>query len=108
MNTYLALIRQRPQYRFLWMAQVVSLLGDWFNTIATVILVNRYTDSAQAIGVLFIARGLPPFLFGPVAGVIADRLNRKFILIVSDILRAIIVLGLLLVTSADQVWLVMC
>lgn len=106
MNAYLALIRQRPQYRSLWLAQVVSLLGDWFNTIATVILVNRYTDSATAISILFLARGLPPFLFGPLAGVIADRFNRKFILIISDVLRAFIVLGLLFVTSADHVPLV--
>lgn len=106
MNIYLSLIRQRPEYRHLWMAQVVSLLGDWFNTIAAVILVTRYGDSVKAISFLFLARGLPPFLFGPLAGVIADRFNRKYILIASDILRAIIVLGLLLVNSPDRVWLV--
>ena len=106
MNTYLSLIRQRPQYRFLWFAQVVSLLGDWFNTIATVIIVTRYTDSVQAVSLLFLARGLPPFLFGPLAGVVADRFNRKTILIISDMLRVIIVLNLLFVTSADRVWLV--
>lgn len=106
MNVYLSLIRRRPQYRFLWFAQVVSLLGDWFNTIATVIIVTRYTDSAQAVSLLFLARGLPPFLIGPLAGVVADRFDRKTILIISDMSRVFIVLGLLFVTSADRVWLV--
>ncbi len=105
MNDYLKLLRERPEFRYLWFAQIVSLLGDWFNTIATVILVNRYTDSGLAISFLFLARGLPPFLFGPLAGVMADRYNRRWILIISDVLRAIIVLGFLLVVSADRVWL---
>lgn len=106
MQAYLTLLRQRRQFRYLWFAQVVSLLGDWFNTIATVILVSRYTDSGLAVGALFIARALPLFFLGPVAGVVADRLNRKFVLIATDVLRALIVLGLLLVNSPDRVWLV--
>ena len=106
MNTYIRLLRQRPEFRYLWFAQVVSLLGDWFNLIATIILVNRYTDSGLAFSLLFIARGVPPFLLGPVAGVVADRFNRKTVLITSDLLRMVIVLGFLLVNSADRVWLV--
>jgi MFS family permease len=90
----------------LWLAAAVSFAGDWFNTIATVILVNRYTDSTTAVGLLFIARALPPFLLGPAAGVIADRFNRKAILIVTDLWRAGIVLGFLLVQSAEQAWLI--
>ncbi|MGD2050497.1 MAG: MFS transporter, partial [Chloroflexota bacterium] len=77
MRQYLALLRQRPQFRYLWFAAVVSFAGDWFNTIATVILVNRYTDSTVAVGALFIARTLPPFLLSPLAGVVADRFSRK-------------------------------
>ena len=44
MNSYLDLLRRRPAFRSLWLAQVVSLTGDWFNTIASVILINRYLD----------------------------------------------------------------
>jgi len=103
---YITILRQRPQFRYLWLATVVSFAGDWFNTIATVILVNRYTDSTTAVGYLFLARALPPFLLGPFAGVVADRFNRKAILIITDLLRAAIVLGFLLVNSADQAWLI--
>lgn len=105
MRSYLALVRRRPQLRYLWLARVVSLTGDWFNTIASVILVNRYTDSGLAVGGLFLARALPPFLFGPLAGVVADRFNRKHVLITADLLRAVIVLGFLWVDRPERAWL---
>lgn len=106
MNSYLTLLRQRPQFRYLWLAAVVSFAGDWFNTIASVILVNRYLDSTTAVGLLFIARALPPFLLGPIAGVIADRFDRKTVLIATDLSRALIVLGFLFVNSAERAWLI--
>jgi MFS family permease len=105
MKRYLALVRLRPQFRRLWLAQVISLTGDWFNVIASIILINRYTDSTLAVGGLFLARALPPFLMGPLAGVVADRFSRKKVLIISDLLRAFIVLGFLLVNGPEQVWL---
>lgn len=106
MKAMLKLLRERRNFRYLWLAQVVSLTGDWFNTIATAILVLRYTDSGAALSALFLARALPPFIFGPLAGVVADRFDRKRILIVSNLLRVFIVLGFLLVRDADLVWLV--
>lgn len=106
MRQYLSLLQQRPQFRYLWLAAVVSFAGDWFNTIATIILVNRYTDSTVAVGALFIARTIPPFLLSPLAGVVADRFNRKKVLIATDILRAVIVLGFLLVDGPEDAWLI--
>lgn len=106
MRIYFNLLRDHRNFRYLWLAQVVSLLGDWFNTIASVILVNRYTDSGLAVSALFLARGLPPFIFGPLAGMVADRFNRRHILLLSDILRMVIVLGFLLVTQLEAAWLI--
>ncbi len=105
MQNYLRLLQSHPQFRYLWLSQVISLTGDWFNTIATVILVNRYTDSGLAVGALFIARAIPPFLFGPLGGVAADRFSRKQILVMTNLLRMVIVLGFLLVTDESRVWL---
>jgi MFS family permease len=105
MNNYLSLLKVRPKFRSLWLAQVISLTGDWFNTIASVIIVNRYSPSGLAVGGLFIARALPPFLLSPVAGVIADRFDRRQVLILSDVLRAGIVLGFLLVDRPERLWL---
>ena len=105
MNNYLSFLQLRPKFRYLWLAQVISLTGDWFNTIASVIIVNRYSASGLAVGGLFIARALPPFLLGPVAGVVADRFDRRKVLILSDVLRAGIVLGFLLVDRPERLWL---
>jgi MFS family permease len=105
MSEYFSFLQLRPQFRALWLAQVISLTGDWFNTIASVIIVNRYSASGLAVGGLFIARALPPFLLGPVAGVVADRFDRRKILIISDVLRAGIVLCFLLVDRPEDIWL---
>lgn len=105
MQIYWDVLKTHPQFRYLWLSQVISLTGDWFNTIATVILVNRYTDSSLAIGALFLARALPPFLIGPLGGVAADRFNRKTILALTNFLRIFIVLGFLWVNSQDDLWL---
>ncbi|NDJ86484.1 MAG: MFS transporter [Chloroflexi bacterium] len=104
-NAYLELLKRRPQFRLLWLAQVVSLTGDWFNTIALIILVNRFTDSGLAISLLFLARGLPPFLFGPIVGVVADRFDRRLVLVASDIAQTITALGFLLISSSGELWL---
>jgi len=104
-NNYLSFLQLRPKFRSLWLAQVISLTGDWFNTIASVIIVNRYSASGLAVGGLFIARALPPFLLGPVAGVVADRFDRRKVLILSDMLRAGIVLCFLLVDRQERLWL---
>ena len=102
---YLKLVRHNRNFRFLWFGQIVSLLGDWFNLIASASLTAQLSGSGLAIGGLFVIRMLAPFLISPFAGVLADRYNRKRLMIVTDILRAGVVLGFLLVRSSDQIWL---
>ncbi|MEM7128848.1 MAG: MFS transporter [Chloroflexota bacterium] len=106
MNIYTSLLQRNSNFRTLWLASVVTMLGDWFNTIGTIVLINRYTDSGLAIAALFLARMVPPFLFSPVAGLVADRFNRKAVMLLSDLLRIGIVLGFLLVDSPSEAWLV--
>ncbi len=104
---YLELLRGNRDFRLLWLGQVVSQLGDWFDTIALYTLLGKLTEEpGRAIGLMLVARFLPSFFVGPLSGVIADRFSRRTILIVSDILRAAVVLGFLLVRRPDQVWLV--
>lgn len=105
---YWLLLQRRQDFRWLWLAAVVSQAGDWFNTIATVVLVNRYAGgeaSGLALSGLFLVRTLPTFLLSPVAGVVVDRVNRKWVMVGSDLLRAGVVLGLLAMNSSAQVWL---
>ncbi len=102
---YFELVLRNRQFRLLWLGQVVSLLGDWFGLIASATLVAQLTGSAMAVGGLFVVRMLPPFLVSPLAGVAADRYDRKWLLIIADLARMLTVLGFLLVREPGQVWL---
>lgn len=103
--SYGSLIRDNVNFRYLWSGQIVSLLGDWFNLIASATLVAELTQSGIAVGGLFVVRMLAQLLVSPFAGVAADRFNRKRLLILTDIGRAITVLGFLFVQEPEQVWL---
>ena len=82
---YWELVRENASFRYLWFGQIVSLLGDWFNLIASAALLAQLTGSGFAVGGLFAVRMLAPFLISPLTGVVADRCNRKHILILSDL-----------------------
>ena len=103
---YVTLVRQNKEFRLLWVGQIVSLLGDWFDLIASASLIALLTQSGAAIGGLFVVRMLAPFVISPIAGVAADRYNRKRLLIVADLTRGLTVLGFLLVRNPGDVWLV--
>ena len=103
--SYGALVRGNANFRNLWIGQIASLLGDWFNLIASAALIAQLSETGFAIGTLFVVRMLAPFLISPLAGVVADRYNRKHILIVTDLTRAVTVLGFLLVTRPEHLWL---
>jgi len=103
---YIDLLRRNRSFRQLWLGQVVSQMGDWFDTIALYTIILRLTGSGRDVGLLLVARFVPSFFFGPISGVIADRFSRQRIMIVSDVLRAIVVLGFLLVRRPDQLWMI--
>jgi Na+/melibiose symporter-like transporter len=103
---YIDLLRRNRAFRQLWLGQVVSQMGDWFDTIALYTIILNLTGSGRDVGLLLVARFLPSFLFGPLSGVVADRFSRQRIMIVTDILRALVVLGFLFVRRADQLWIV--
>ncbi len=102
---YGELLRTNRAFRLLWFAQIASLFGDWFNTIASASLLAQLTGAGAAVGALFAIRMLGAFLSSSLAGVLGDRFNRKRILIVTDLLRAAVVLGFLLVRTPGQIWL---
>ncbi|MEW5987873.1 MAG: MFS transporter [Chloroflexota bacterium] len=105
MSSYLALLRENSNYRRLWWGAVISLFGDWFNLIASASLVANLTSAGTAVSYLFLARFLPLFFFTPLAGVLADRYDRRKILIVADLARAATVLCFLLVRRPEDLWL---
>lgn len=103
---YIDLLRRNRSFRLLWLGQVVSQMGDWFNTIAIYTIILQLTGSGRDVGLLLVARFVPSFFFGPTSGVIADRFSRRKIMIISDLLRALVVLGFLFVRRAEHLWLV--
>ncbi len=106
MRNYARLLRDNPDYARLWLAQVVSLLGDWFNTITLIALVTAYSPEYTGLAVsgFLLARFIPPTLISPFAGVLVDRFDRKRLLLWSNWLRALVVLLLVLTTQGPE-WL---
>ncbi len=81
-------------------------MGDWFDTIAVYTIALRLTGSSRSVALIMVARFLPSVVMGPLSGVVADRFSRRSIMITSDIVRAIVVLGFLFVRRPDQMWLI--
>src|SRR5678815_3830133 len=103
---YVELLKNNRSFRQLWLGQVVSQMGDWFDTIALYTIILNLTGSGRDVGLLLVARFVPSFLVGSLSGVVADRFSRQRIMIISDLLRAVVVLGFLFVRRADQLWIV--
>ena len=103
---YFGLLRSNRQFRRLWSAQLISELGDWFYTLAVYDLLLKLTGSGQAVSYAIILQLLPWFLMTPVAGFLADRFPRRHLMIVADVVRGFVVLGLLTVRAASDVWIV--
>ena len=104
--SYLRLLRENRNFRRLWLAQIVSEIGDWFYTLAIYSLLLQLTGHASSVALALILQVLPQTFIGPTAGVVNDRISRKRVMIASDLVRAVIVISMLLVRSREMVWLV--
>ena len=103
---YFPLLKQNPSFRNLWYGQVVSELGNWVNSIALYALILQLTGSGMAMAAAMMAKLLPMVIISPFAGVVIDRMDRRTVLIASDILRCFTVLCFLIVESREDLWLV--
>jgi MFS family permease len=102
---YLTLLRTNRNFRLLYIGQAISQLGDWFNAVAVYALLLDLTGSATAVAWMLITQYLPVAFVGPLAGVVVDRVNRRRLMINADLVRGVLILGLLLVRRGDQVWI---
>jgi MFS family permease len=82
---------RNPSFTRMWLAQLISTIGDSFTLIASGILIFRLTGSALSVGLMLMATSIPTLLIGMIAGVFVDRIDRKKIMIVSDISRGILI-----------------
>jgi MFS family permease len=106
LSAYGRLLSHNANFRYLWMAQIVSEIGDWFYTLALFSLLLQLTGRAESVGLALMVQVVPQTIVGPLAGVINDRLRRRSVMIAADIVRFAIVLSMLLVRSASTVWLI--
>jgi MFS family permease len=102
----LSLLRRNPDFRRLYAAQLISFGGDWFMTVALFGLVDRLTGSAVFVALTITVPELAFFLLSPIGGALADRIDRRRLMIIADLARAALCLPLLLVDSAGTVWIV--
>jgi dTMP kinase len=97
-----------PAFRKLWNSMAFSSFGDWLGLLATTALAQQlaggdYATANFAIAGVFIARLLPSVILGPIAGVIADKFDRKKVMIIGDILRALLFMSIPIV--GNYFWL---
>jgi MFS family permease len=105
MNDFPKLLKRNRNYRYTWMGQVVSEIGDHFNNIAVFSLVMATTGSGLIVSGVMLSRAIPMVMAGPLAGVVLDRYDRKRIMIASDVVRTVIALGFVATTRYHRTWL---
>lgn len=98
------MLRTNHDLRRMFIAQVISYMGDWFSFVALLGLVKDLTDSNFLVSMVMVSFSLPSFFASPFAGPVADRFDRRRILVVVSLLQAVAAIGLLAV-GADTVWL---
>lgn len=95
----------QQDFVLLWMGQLLSQIGDQCLLIAAITLITNLSASPLALLIPALSLALPQVLFGLVGGVIADRIDRKWVMIASDLLRAFLVLAVLLVRTTGDLWI---
>jgi len=103
---YAEVLRENPDFRRVWIGQVGSLLGDWFNQVAVLSLLLRLTGSGSAAGIFYVLQMVPVFLISPIAGRVVDHLPRKMVMVAADLSRAAVVLAFLFVDRPERIWIV--
>ena len=106
LGPYVALLRGNPAFSRLYGAQLISFAGEWFATVALLGLVLELTGSAAAASLVLVLQTGGFAAVAPIAGVIADRLDRKRLLVAANTARAPLPLLFLLGGQPDMLWLV--
>ena len=105
MKAFISLLRENHNYRNTWIGQVVSEVGDHFNNIAVFSLAVMVTKSGLVVSGVLLSRAVPAMFAGPLAGVVLDRLDRKRVMIASDLIRAVVAAGFIFTVSHPSTWM---
>lgn len=102
---YWQLIRQNDRFRRLWIAQLISAGGDWFNSVAVLGLVLQLTNSGLGASLAILCNTLPSFFLIPYAGPIVDHFDRRTLMIGTNLFSAVIALLFMFVHDSGTLWL---
>ncbi len=97
-------LRTNRDVRYLFIADNISIMGDFFTYIALAGLIKDFTDSNLLVAFVYVAFTLPTFFMSPLAGPVADRFDRRKILVVFSLFQALSAVGFLF-TTHDRIWL---
>ena len=103
-NAYVRLVRENKTYRKFWLAAFISMFGEWFNTIALFLIILEYTDSELLLGVLMAVRMGCFALMQPLFGLLADRVNRKKLMIITNLMQVFLALAFIGVNGPEDMW----
>ena len=94
-------------FSYLWTGQLISTIGDALTSLAAGIFVYQITGSVLSVGLMLMASAAPTLVFGLVAGVVVDRYDRKMIMVVTCLIRAVLITLIPIVVNSgdDIVWL---
>jgi predicted MFS family arabinose efflux permease len=98
-------VLRRRNFVLVWLGALASLTGDWALFAGLPLIVYQMTGSTLALGLTGIANSVPRLLLGSVAGVFVDRWDRRRTMLIADLLLGLVLLPMLLVTSAERLWL---
>ncbi len=105
MNAFVSLLGSNRNYRYTWTGQIVSEIGDHFNNIAVFSLAVAHTRSGLVVSGVMLARAIPAVMAGPLAGVWLDRMDRKRVMIASDLIRAVVAALFIVTVRYPEPWL---
>lgn len=100
----LSLLRSRPHYRRMIIGNTISQLGDWLSYVAVSLLITRSGEGGVAIALVYVAHTLPSALAAPIAGVLADRYDRRRLMIGSYLLNALLTALMCLTAAHGWLW----
>ncbi|MBS0276493.1 MAG: MFS transporter [Proteobacteria bacterium] len=108
LRDYAELLAGNRNYRLLWLAQIVSEVGDWLYAVVIYNFLIERTGSARAVAAAVVLQVLPQVLTAPMAGVINDRLSRRSVMVAADLFRVLVVLAMLFASHLSATWPIYC
>ena len=104
-HSIVGLLRRNPDFSRLYLALLIAFAADWFATVALIDLVLETTDSTAAASVILVLQMAPFLVATPIAGMLADRFDRRLMLAGANVARGVICIGLLFAVDAETVWI---